>query len=138
MFVLLVPGLLREAKKDLFFSWAAVAGERGEGRDGLSSVASLSSVGARQSRTCSAGDSGSEAAVERTFSLQAAVHSKQRNRLLDSTVEAEMFLRFNERSINHPMAAAEPQCAEMDDDLNDSIPPAMPLCSRCGRRQRTC
>lgn len=43
--------------------------------------------------------SASEAAVERTFSAQAAVHSKRRNRLSSPTVEAEMFLKFNNRTM---------------------------------------
>jgi hypothetical protein len=38
---------------------------------------------------------GSEAAVERTFSAQDMVHNRRRNRLLDSAVEQEMFIRFN-------------------------------------------
>lgn len=38
---------------------------------------------------------GSEAAVERTFSAQDAVHTKKRNRLLDASVENEMFIKFN-------------------------------------------
>ncbi len=37
----------------------------------------------------------SEAAVERTFSAQGAVHSKLRNRLHDHSVEQEMFVAFN-------------------------------------------
>jgi hypothetical protein len=46
---------------------------------------------------------GSEAAVERTFSAQGLVHSDLRNRLGDATVEAEMFIKFNQRTV----AAAE-------------------------------
>ena len=42
---------------------------------------------------------GSEAAVERTFSAQGDVHSDRRNRLGDGTVEAEMFIKFNERTL---------------------------------------
>jgi hypothetical protein len=42
----------------------------------------------------------SEASVERTFSAQGSVHSKQRNRLLDSRVEAEMFIKFNNTALN--------------------------------------
>ena len=41
----------------------------------------------------------SEAAVERTFSAQGDVHSKRRNRLADKTVEAEMFIKFNEGTV---------------------------------------
>jgi len=39
----------------------------------------------------------SEAAVERTFSAQDAIHTKKRNRLQDSTVQASMFVAFNTR-----------------------------------------
>jgi hypothetical protein len=53
----------------------------------------------------------SEASVERTFSLQGAVHSKQRNRLDDSTVESEMFLRFNSKS-------SSGETTEMNDDFD--------------------
>ncbi len=56
----------------------------------------------------------SEASVERSFSLQGAVHSKQRNRLHDSTVESEMFVRFNTPA--DPAESAE--CAEMDDGFD--------------------
>jgi hypothetical protein len=42
---------------------------------------------------------GSEAAVERSFSAQGDVHSDRRNRLADVTVEAEMFIKFNERTV---------------------------------------
>ena len=63
----------------------------------------------------------SEASVERFFSLQAAVHSKQRNRMLDSTVEAEMFLRFNHSSMERTMTPADPDfCTEMDDEFDDT------------------
>jgi hypothetical protein len=44
----------------------------------------------------------SEAAVERSFSLQQLVHSKLRNRLLDSTIEREMFLKLNSRALDKP------------------------------------
>jgi hypothetical protein len=42
----------------------------------------------------------SEAAVERSFSMQDTVHSKRRNRLLDPKVEAEMFIKFNWRAFD--------------------------------------
>jgi hypothetical protein len=42
---------------------------------------------------------GSEAAVERTFSAQATVHTKKRNRLLDLSVEQEMFIKFNRQAL---------------------------------------
>ncbi|MGH9747523.1 MAG: hAT transposon family protein [Candidatus Acidiferrales bacterium] len=73
--------------------------------------------------------SASEAAVERTFSAQAAVHTKKRNRLSNPTVQAEMFLKFN----HHVMCATltEPQRAgvvelddeyDADDDVDDDAP----------------
>lgn len=37
----------------------------------------------------------SEAAVERSFSMQDMIHSKRRNRLLDDSVGSEMFIKFN-------------------------------------------
>ena len=58
----------------------------------------------------------SEASVERTFSLQAAVHNKQRNRMLESTVENEMFLRFNQNVL--AKENVDDSCAEMDDDFD--------------------
>jgi hypothetical protein len=42
---------------------------------------------------------GSEAAVERTFSVQSLVHSDRRDRLGDGSVESEMFIRLNERTL---------------------------------------
>jgi hypothetical protein len=58
----------------------------------------------------------SEASVERTFSLQAAVHNKQRNRMLDSTVESEMFLRFNQNVLSQQIV--DDSCVEMDDEFD--------------------
>jgi hypothetical protein len=62
----------------------------------------------------------SEASVERTFSLQAAVHSKQRNRLLDSTVESEMFFRFTQ-NVLAKQATINDSCIEMDDDFDSAV-----------------
>jgi hypothetical protein len=42
---------------------------------------------------------GSEAAVERTFSAQGLVHSDLRNRMGNDAVEAEMFIKFNQRTV---------------------------------------
>ena len=50
--------------------------------------------------------SSSEAAVERTFSAQGDVHSDRRNRLGDDTVEAEMFIKFNERTVTRAEESA--------------------------------
>lgn len=41
-----------------------------------------------------------EAAVERSFSIQGAIHSKTRNRLKAATVKAEVMLAFNEAPMN--------------------------------------
>ena len=41
----------------------------------------------------------SEAAVERSFSMQDVVHSDRRNRLLNSSVQDEMFIKFNHRAL---------------------------------------
>jgi hypothetical protein len=73
--------------------------------------------------------SASEASVERTFSAQGLVHSDLRNRLADATVEAELFIKFNHRTvINAEQRASKKQrakivtpmvetgCAEMGDD----------------------
>jgi hypothetical protein len=64
----------------------------------------------------------SEAAVERSFSTQGAVHSKTRNRLGADGVDAEMMLRFNASALENiaaASAAAEScgaSCREMDED----------------------
>ena len=83
--------------------------------------------------------SSSEAAVERTFSAQGDVHSDRRNRLGDDTVEAEMFIKFNERTVTRAEESArmassnrkkpvkrrrqaerDQGCAEMVDSSDDS------------------
>jgi hypothetical protein len=62
----------------------------------------------------------SEASVERTFSAQDAVHSKNRNRLGSSTIEAEVFMKFNLRHLspaaatNTAVQSALPGCVELD------------------------
>jgi hypothetical protein len=48
----------------------------------------------------------SEAAVERTFSAQDAIHTKKRNRLHDATVQASMFIAFNYRQLHYEPAAS--------------------------------
>ncbi|MGA8137581.1 MAG: DUF domain-containing protein [Pseudomonas gingeri] len=47
-----------------------------------------------------------EAAVERTFSAQGAVHTKLRNRLCDERVQQEMFVSFNHRALSKATAAS--------------------------------
>jgi hypothetical protein len=69
----------------------------------------------------------SEAAVERTFSAQSLVHSKLRNRLLPPSVQAEMFIRFNNRALDpdastHPCAdAAEAGGCDSDASSEDDM-----------------
>lgn len=83
----------------------------------------------------------SEGAVERTFSAQGLVHSDLRNRLGDATVEAEMFIKFNQRTLAaaeglqrakrkprvHCPGDAAGYCAEMGDDYEegDAAPPSV-------------
>jgi hypothetical protein len=64
--------------------------------------------------------SASEAAVERSFSAQGAVHSDTRNSLHSTTVEAEMFLKFNYRAML-PRVAEDPGVIEMDDDFDADL-----------------
>jgi hypothetical protein len=59
--------------------------------------------------------SASEAAVERTFSAQAAVHTKLRNRLHSATVEAELFLKFNYRTMDVIQARDDTGVIDLDD-----------------------
>jgi hypothetical protein len=58
-----------------------------------------------------------EAAVERSFSAQGTVHSKKRNRLLNSSVEREMFIKFNLRLLAEtPGNRSTPgACVEVND-----------------------
>lgn len=72
---------------------------------------------------------GSEAAVERTFSVQKLVHSDRRNRLNEAAVEAEMFIRTNERLlVNSKSSSASrkrkqtPLSVEMEADDVDGEP----------------
>jgi hypothetical protein len=61
----------------------------------------------------------SEAAVERTFSAQAAVHTKKRNRLHSDTVEAEMLLKFNQRQLRPgPKPDSFGSCTVMAEDFD--------------------
>ena len=63
--------------------------------------------------------SASEAAVERSFSAQAFVHSKERNRLHSETIEAEMFLKFNYRAMqSREQQPQSPGVIEMDEDFD--------------------
>ena len=73
----------------------------------------------------------SEAAVERTFSAQGLVHTDLRNRLGDATVAAEMFIKFNHRTVAgvegqqpkrgkaHSPGDAMGYCAEMAEDYEE-------------------
>ena len=66
----------------------------------------------------------SEAAVERSFSAQAAVHSKGRNRLDGKTIQAEMFLKFNYRMMQqsaraHIASRSKSAVVEMDSEFEE-------------------
>jgi hypothetical protein len=70
--------------------------------------------------------SASEASVERTFSAQGAVHTKNRNRLANPVVQAEMFLKFNQRVMQQRREDPSPPAlgvVEMDDayDSDDCV-----------------
>jgi hypothetical protein len=89
--------------------------------------------------------SASEAAVERTFSAQGLVHTDLRNRLGDATVEAEMFIKFNQRTVagvegqqprvrrkTHSPGDAMRYCAEMKEEYEEdpNLPPVVGLFTR--------
>jgi hypothetical protein len=99
---------------------------------------------------------GSEASVERTFSAQGDVHSDRRNRLADITVEAEMFIKFNDRTVKRmeewerdmketkskkrrkrPQTAAPSRGREMDEDdeEEEGIPSIAGLFKRPERKE---
>lgn len=64
----------------------------------------------------------SEAAVERSFSQQDAVHTKRRNRLLDQTVQNELFVKFNRRALDR-VASLQQQipsfrCIDLSPDVD--------------------
>ena len=60
--------------------------------------------------------SASEAAVERSFSRQGLVHSKQRNRLSDDTVHLSMAFAFNRRALQHSTARSAQGWEELLDE----------------------
>jgi len=65
----------------------------------------------------------SEAAVERSFSAQDAVHTKKRNRLLDSSVQQEMFVKFNSRALDRAQHQQQRPSAtiELDPDIESFL-----------------
>ena len=65
---------------------------------------------------------GSEAAVERSFSAQDAVHTKKRNKLKDKHVQDEMFIRFNSDAVEgrRPHSAVlGGNCVELTHDFDE-------------------
>lgn len=63
----------------------------------------------------------SEAAVERSFSAQDAVHTKKRNRLGRDTVQAEMFVRFNHDALLRAQQFSSPTALlELDESYCSS------------------
>lgn len=64
---------------------------------------------------------GSEAAVERTFSVQGIVHNQRRNRLDDEAVEAEMYCRFNGAAMKRkPEERDTGNWVELTDDYEEA------------------
>lgn len=83
---------------------------------------------------------GSEAAVERTFSAQGAVHTKKRNRLLDDIVEQEMFIKFNTAALQKQPGDQPRQAGiyvELTEDWEepDDIPSVVGLFMRARRSE---
>jgi hypothetical protein len=68
----------------------------------------------------------SEAAVERTFSAQKAVHSDHRNRLHGDTIESEMFLKFNHRTMLPRERQPDDGVVEMDENYDAELYPPLP------------
>lgn len=67
----------------------------------------------------------SEAAVERSFSLQDRIHSKTRNRSGSDLVEAQMFLKFNSPLLHSeflPIIRREDAAPELSCDAEDTQP----------------
>jgi hypothetical protein len=56
----------------------------------------------------------SEAAVERTFSAQGLVHTKLRNRMLNETVQKEMFVAFNDSVLSNKTRVKRPDVVPVD------------------------
>jgi hypothetical protein len=59
--------------------------------------------------------SASEAAVELTFSAQGEIHRLKRNRLLNVSIESEMYIRLNEIALKKRYAPSD-SFIEMDED----------------------
>ena len=63
----------------------------------------------------------SEAAVERSFSAQDAVHTKRRNRLLDESVQMEMFVKFNYRALDKSSIVHHEQRAWVERSATEEV-----------------
>lgn len=63
----------------------------------------------------------SEAAVERSFSMQGLIHSKLKNRMKDRRVERELFIKFNTRALEKSTATGEGtgRYIELDDNFEE-------------------
>jgi Protein of unknown function (DUF 659)/hAT family C-terminal dimerisation region len=57
----------------------------------------------------------SEAAVERSFSMQGTTHSNIRNRLSDPSVQHEMFIKYNYHALNCTVNPTQGSVVELDD-----------------------
>jgi hypothetical protein len=63
---------------------------------------------------------GSEASVERSFSLQDRVHNKLRNQSKDDLVEAQVFIKFNERVLCNTFECTISGPVEITMDCNEN------------------
>ncbi|GAB0091238.1 hypothetical protein DMENIID0001_060560 [Sergentomyia squamirostris] len=57
------------------------------------------------------------ASVERSFSMQGAIHTKTRNRLVDKRIEKLLYIKFNLQLVKNQKA----QKAQQDQSINQSI-----------------
>jgi hAT family C-terminal dimerisation region len=61
----------------------------------------------------------SEAAVERSFSRQGLIHTKQRNRLSDGSVQVQMLFAFNTRALDRDMEVEDEGWVDLPDEDED-------------------
>jgi hypothetical protein len=63
----------------------------------------------------------SEAAVERCFSAQDAIHTKKRNHLNDSTVQQLLFIKFNRPALFPSEKSIKLSAVELEEDYTEEI-----------------
>lgn len=62
----------------------------------------------------------SEAAVERSFSIQDRIHSKTRNRSKEDLVEAQVFVKFNTEALNNTNKSSKIDEIEINNDCDSA------------------